>query len=103
MPFVGNPRENMPVGLPFRLTDYIALVELTGQAIRHDKRGHIERQAQPILERLGIQPENWMTLTKRFEDTFKQFVGTPHSLTNCCITLNRQRRSSYANSQALFA
>ena len=103
LPFVGNPRQDMPDGLPFRLTDYVALVELTGLAIRNDKKGYIEKQAQPILQRLGIQPENWMTLTKKFEDSFKHFVGTPQSLTNCCITMNRQRRSSYANSQALFA
>jgi len=26
-PFVGNPRENMPVGLPFKLEDYLELVD----------------------------------------------------------------------------
>jgi hypothetical protein len=30
-PFVGNPRKNMPKGLPFDLTDYIQLVKLTGR------------------------------------------------------------------------
>ncbi len=29
-PFAGNPRENMPDGLPFRLMDYLELVDWTG-------------------------------------------------------------------------
>ncbi|PCI10733.1 MAG: transposase, partial [Thiotrichales bacterium] len=38
MPFVGNPRETMPKGLPFKLTDYIELVDLSGGMIREDKK-----------------------------------------------------------------
>ncbi len=30
--FVGNPREPMPQGLPFKLIDYIALVDWTGSS-----------------------------------------------------------------------
>ncbi len=31
-PFAGNPREPMPDGIPFRLTDYLQLVDWTGLA-----------------------------------------------------------------------
>ena len=40
-PFAGNPREAMPEGLPFRLTDYLELVDWTGRILREDKRGAI--------------------------------------------------------------
>ena len=103
MAFVGNPKEEMPQGLPFRLTDYLALVELTGLSIRHDKRGFIEQQTHPILERLGIQPENWMTLTQKFEASFTGIAGSPDSLTESCTLFNRQRRSNISNCQALFS
>ena len=33
MPFAGNPREPMPRGLPFRLTDYLELVDWSGRII----------------------------------------------------------------------
>jgi len=49
MPFVGNPRNDIPQGLPFKLTDYLELVELTGRVIREDKRDYIEKPQPPIL------------------------------------------------------
>jgi hypothetical protein len=33
LPFAGNLRKNMPKGLPFRLKDYLELVDWTGRAI----------------------------------------------------------------------
>ncbi len=38
-PFVGNPREDMPGGLPFKLEEYIELVDLTGRQLREGKSG----------------------------------------------------------------
>ncbi|HFD31751.1 MAG TPA: hypothetical protein ENJ28_03415, partial [Gammaproteobacteria bacterium] len=38
-PFVGNPREDMPDGLPFKLEEYVELVDLTGRQIREGKKG----------------------------------------------------------------
>ncbi|VAW58314.1 Mobile element protein [hydrothermal vent metagenome] len=37
-PFVGNPREGMPDGLPFELEEYVELVDLTGRQIREGKK-----------------------------------------------------------------
>ena len=52
MPFVGNPREPMPEGLPFRVEDYLALVDWSGRIIREEKRGAVAENLPPILERL---------------------------------------------------
>ncbi|MFT7431100.1 MAG: hypothetical protein ACI971_001561, partial [Colwellia sp.] len=48
LPFVGNPRQAMPKGLPFELKDYLELIEMTGRCLREDKAGHIEKN-QPAL------------------------------------------------------
>lgn len=48
-PFTGNPRQAMSDGLPFRLTDYIELVDWTGRIMRDDKRGYIKNELPPIL------------------------------------------------------
>ncbi|NQZ23341.1 MAG: hypothetical protein HRT53_14965 [Colwellia sp.] len=48
LPFVGNPRKEMPTGLPFELKDYRELIELTGRCLREDKAGYIDEN-QPTL------------------------------------------------------
>ena len=74
LPFAGNPKKDMPDGLPFRLKDYLELVELTGKQIRKDKRGFIS-DSQPILNRIGINDRLWEQLTTCFEQTFASFAG----------------------------
>jgi len=103
MPFAGNPKANLPDGLPFKLTDYLELVELTGRVLRDDKPGSISNKLPPILQRLGIEPENWLKLTHSFETSFKDLVGSPTALDKAITLLNRKRRPNIKNSQALLA
>lgn len=46
-PFVGNPRELMPEGILFRLTDYQALVDWNGRQIRDTKRATSQTHCRP--------------------------------------------------------
>lgn len=48
-PFAGNPRTDQPKGLPFRLEDYLELVDLTGRIVRQDKRG-IDLSFAPLFK-----------------------------------------------------
>lgn len=82
--FVGNPRQAMPKGLPFGLTDYLELIELTGRCIREDKAGYIEQNQPALLTRLNINPENWLMLTKDFRKLFHGVVGHSDVLTDYC-------------------
>jgi len=63
-------------GLPFRLQEYIELVDWSGRVIRDDKRGHISISLPPILERLSLNQEVWKTLTTQFEARFQHWVGS---------------------------
>ncbi len=82
--FSGNPREAMPEGLPFLLTDYIELVEWTGRQIRDDKRGHISQTLPPILDRLGLDQKSWLHASTQFESRFKSIVGAAHTVRQAC-------------------
>ena len=64
--FVGDPREPMPQGLPFHLKDYLELVDWTGRIINPNKRGFIDSDLPPILDRLEIEPEQWMLMVTKF-------------------------------------
>jgi REP element-mobilizing transposase RayT len=94
LPFVGNPRKEMPKGLPFELTDYLELIELTGRCLREDKAGHIEVNQPALLERLNISPENWLTLSKDFRKLFHGAVGHGDVLTDYCENKGLKRRAN---------
>ena len=89
--FAGNPKEDMPKGLPFRLTDYLELVDWTGRILREDKRGAIPENTPPILNRLNIESKHWMYLTKNFESPFKGMVGSVSRLKEACKKLGYER------------
>ncbi|CAG8998276.1 MAG: hypothetical protein CENE_00218 [Candidatus Celerinatantimonas neptuna] len=88
-PFVGNPRQAMPEGLPFKLTDYLELVELTGRVVRDDKRGSIDLSLHPILQRLNLTSADWFDIAtgcKRFSSSGRSKLLGPetHSIRQRC-------------------
>jgi REP element-mobilizing transposase RayT len=101
LPFAGNPRQEMPKGLPFRLTDYLELVDWTGRLLRDDKRGAIPNHLPPILERLQIDPNHWLYMAKHFESKFKGLVGSAHKLKAACQKLGYQRTPNIAAAKQL--
>ena len=100
--FVGNPRQNMPDGLAFRLVDYLELIDWTGRQIREDKRGSIDGDLPCILKRLDIDEEHWLYMTQNFESSFKTLVGAVHSLRKVCNELGYQRMPGRSSCEALF-
>ena len=100
-PFAGNPRQDMPAGLPFRLEDYLELVDWTGRQLREDKKGHIPETVPPILQRLAIEPRHWLYMSRSFESRFKGLVGTAFNLKSACQQLGYQRTAGLSNCQAL--
>ena len=103
LPFVGNPRQNMPKGLPFELTDYLELIELTGRCLRENKAGHIEANQPALLDRLNISPENWLTLRKDFRKLFHGAVGHGDVLTDYCENKGLKRRANVRCCEELLA
>ncbi|MFO7593865.1 MAG: transposase [Pseudomonadota bacterium] len=103
LPFVGNPREEMPKGLPFRLKDYLELVDWTGRVIRDDKRGAIAGNLPPILERLDIDPRYWLFMAQHFESRFKGLVGSAYKLKAACESLGYQRTPNLAACRELLS
>lgn len=59
--------------------DYLELVEETGRVMR-DGKGKISDNLEPILSRLKISSENWISTTRDFKDHFRRMVGPVESL-----------------------
>ena len=47
----------------------------TGRQVRENKRGAISECEPEIMNRLGIDAENWLYITQNFESEFKSIVG----------------------------
>ncbi|MFC4281832.1 transposase, partial [Thalassotalea piscium] len=103
LPFIGNPRQTMPKGLPFELKDYLELIELTGRCIREDKTGYIDKHQPALLTRLNIKPENWLTLSKDFRKLFHGAVGHSDVLTDYCEHKGLKRRANVNRCTKLLA
>ncbi|MBE1277793.1 transposase [Enterovibrio baiacu] len=88
-PFAGNPREPMPEGLPFRLMDYLELVDWTGRQSREDKRGKIDTRTPEILNRLGFDSDEWLDIYAQVEKG--TLVGTETSIKDALPLLGRKR------------
>nr|WP_299267904.1 transposase [uncultured Psychrosphaera sp.] len=102
-PFVGNPRKDRLNGIPFELKEYIELVEMTGRCIREDKAGHIDNNLPTLLDRLNIEPDNWLIMTKQFTKVFHGAVGNEHVLQNFSENLQLKRRPNLSSCRRLLA
>ncbi len=101
MPFVGNHRQDMPKGIAYNLIDYCELVDTTGRCIREDKAGHIDNHQSPILKRLGLDNEQWLTLTTEFEQHFATAVGSEQMMQQFKHHTHHQRIRGMAKARAL--
>ncbi|MBL1275312.1 MAG: hypothetical protein COB30_004440 [Ectothiorhodospiraceae bacterium] len=77
--------------MPFRLTDYLELVDWTDRILREDKRGAIPDNTPPILGRLNTETKHWLYLSKNFESPFKGLVGSVEKLKKVCKNLGYER------------
>lgn len=89
LPFIGNERQEQPKGIAFHLTDYLELVDWSGRAIRHNKRGSIPQSLPPILERLNLSEDDWLLQTQFFEKKFKRAAGHWYNLSQLANRLGQ--------------
>ena len=76
--FVGNRSE--PPGLPFRLENYLELLDWAGRSMQSGKKGHIPTQALPILQRLSMNPETVLEYLVKKPDLCFSALGPAHRL-----------------------
>jgi len=100
MPFDATGR--MAAAIPFAFDDYLELVDTTGRVIREDKRGYIPGETPRILERLNIDPEQFIATAARMLDLFSTAIGTPEHLTAHCVARNVAFLRGMGAARALF-
>ena len=89
--------------IPFHFADYLELVDWTGRVIRADKRGHIPAQLPPILQRLNIDPKQWLKASEHFERDFYYAIGPISKLNQFCEKLAKHWLHGKMACNALYA
>lgn len=83
MPFDNeNHQQKNHECLDFKLSDYLTLVDETGRLLRENKRGSISNSLAPILNRLQLNPQNWLSMVNSIESKFSYAIGDISNLTN---------------------
>jgi len=90
-------------GLPFRLTDYLELVDWSGRILREDTKGAIPAAVPAILQRLQIDARHWCYLTRHFEHPFKHLVGAAHHVRSACEALGQRWVQGITQCERLFS
>jgi hypothetical protein len=66
--------------LPLTLDQYLEVLDWTGRQWTSGKRGAIDADLPPILERLGLRASGWLRLVEQFDQRARRAVGSPSSL-----------------------
>jgi len=74
LPFTDSV-SNTIKSLPFKLKDYLELVDSTGRQIVANKIGSIDHSYSPILVRTGLQHIDWQTMVMDIENQFSTSIS----------------------------
>jgi len=89
-PFVGNDNNHQRDGIPFRLMDYIELVDWTARQYREGKAS-LSEDTLPILQRLKLNQVNWLETCTQLERLRCTTVGCTQSAMMVKQLMNRKR------------
>lgn len=93
--FVGNLEADNTIGIPFRLLDYLELVDWVGRHARESSAGYIAASTPNILTRLAFSDYQCLTLCTRLEQETNIWVGAAHKFEHAKKTLNKQRITGF--------
>jgi len=85
-----SPRVSNKGFLPMTFAEHLDLVEWTGRQLRSDKRGAIPADLAPILDRLQINPDQWIHTVQNFSRLFRTAVGRVDAMREQAARMGRQ-------------
>ena len=82
---------------------YFDLVDKSGRMMRSGKLGAIDADLEPILRRIGANPDAWFGTVSRFGSKFRLAAGMVSSLRNFADRLGRRWLQGAAAARVAFA
>lgn len=104
MPFADQAPKDPDHAIPYQIQEYLELVDWPGRAIIEGKRGRIPDDLPPILDRLNIDPENYVGFINRTQKgPFHGFIGSVKSMQGLAADFGRSFLKGQAAAAALFS
>ena len=88
--------------LPMSEEEYFTLVDKSGRLLHPDKRGVMDADLAPILERIGAKPEAWLETISCFEDKFRLAAGLVDNLRKFADQLGKRWFTGMSASRSVF-
>ncbi|QDP01095.1 transposase [Thalassotalea sp. PS06] len=88
--------------LPFRVNDYLELVDMTGRAIKDNCSGFIQDYQNSILSQVNLNENSWLILVTKLEYYFSGAIGQCQSISEFCGIIDKHRRTHFHISKRLF-
>lgn len=86
----GSARASDQGVLEMTVEQYLELLDWSGRQARRGKRGKIDPNTPPILERIGLNGDNLMTFVEHYDELFRVAVGGAESLAKMAEKLGRK-------------
>lgn len=93
-PFIGEPSNNVIAGIPFRLIDYIEIVDWTARQMRQGKAS-MSDAFPPILQRLNFNQISWLKVCTYLERKRSTAVGSRSQLDYAKFCLDKTKLHLY--------
>jgi hypothetical protein len=89
--------------LPMLLEEYVELLAATGAAVQAENRGMtMSEESVRLLERFGIESEQWVETVKNYRRHFFSMVGHVHRIAIYCARVDRDRAKGSAWARKVF-
>ena len=82
--------------------EYFDLVDKSGRMVRLHKRGAIDADLEPILRRIGANPDAWFDTVSHFGSNFRLAAGLVSSLRHYADRLGRRWLQGAAMARTAF-
>jgi putative transposase len=89
--------------LQITAAEYFDLVDQSGRMIRPDKRGAIDADLKPVLQRIGANPDAWIETISHFGSKFRLAAGLLSNLRHFANQLGRRWITGIAAARTAFA
>lgn len=93
-PFIGNPTNEPKEGIPFRLMDYLELVDWTARQYRNGKASMSDKMPN-ILSRLSFNSRDWLRICTELEKSRATAIGTRPQAVIAKVTFRKHRVQLY--------